>query len=46
MVTLTAPPEPTLCPECGGAGTTEHNVLGMIVERHCEADGCDDGIVR
>jgi hypothetical protein len=47
MVTITAPPEPTVCTECGGSGTVEKFVtfVGMTDAR-CKADNCDDGIVR
>lgn len=44
-MTVTEVPPATKCPDCVD-GLVEHNVLGMIVERTCQTDGCQDGLIR
>lgn len=46
-VPKTDAPPATECPACGGSGTFERFIVGLgMTEALCEADGCEDGLVR
>lgn len=39
--------DPVACTECDGKGTVEkYRTFVGLVDAACEAEGCDDGIVR